>query len=109
MRARELLRRDVHAHAEVGMAERTPTARLLACGAEDEASERKDQARLLRERHEAVGPDEAAHRVFPAYERLDAHRHSRLERDDGLVVELELLRRDRALQLRLQRQPLEDA
>jgi len=46
---------------------------------------------------------EPAVRMPPPHERLDAGVATRAQRDDGLVVEQELVRRDRALQLRGQR------
>ena len=54
------------------------------------ATEREDRAALLGEGDELVGLDEAAGRVAPAGERLDAVDHARRERQHRLVVDVDL-------------------
>ena len=55
------------------------------------------------------GLDHPARRVLPAKQRLDAVVAALIEADDGLVVDLELVQLERALQLRLQLEPLDHA
>ena len=65
-------------------------ARLRARLAQDPLAHRHDQARVLGERDEGVGREEAALRVLPAHERLRADDRARREHDLGLEVEDEL-------------------
>ena len=73
------------------------------------AADRDDQAALLGEWDELVGRDVAARRVRPPQQRLDAVDLVLLQADDRLVVDRELVQRDRLLQVRAQLQPLEHA
>ena len=107
--ARELLRGDVHADAEGRIAQAPPAPGLLARLEQDHAAQRQDHSGLLGEWDELVGEHEAAFRMPPAKQCLDPGDLTRLERDDRLVVELELLSGVRTLQVGLECKPLEHA
>ena len=82
-----------------------PGAALRAAPRRDVERQRLDQARLLGERDELVGRDEAALRVLPAQQRLDRS-HLAVGQDGlRLVVQRELALLDRAPQLAHERQP----
>jgi hypothetical protein len=70
--------------------------------AQDPAADRDDQAGLLGDRDELVRRHEPALGVVPAQQRLHAGDAAVLEAHDGLVVELQLAGRDRALEVRAQ-------
>ena len=72
---------------------------------EDEPPDLRDQPRLLGDRDEVGGADHAPEWVLPPHERFASDRDSALERDDGLVLNAELLSADRATQLVLGRHP----
>ena len=105
--ARELLRGDVHAHTEARVAAAAPVGDLTAGLVEDMAAEGEDQPGLLGEAHELTGEDEPAVRMAPPHERFHADDAARLERHDRLVVDVELLRDHGALEVGLEREPLE--
>ncbi len=75
---------------------------------EHEATDPDDQAGLLGERDELAGGDRAAVGVLPADQRLDPDDVSVGERDDRLVVAPELARVERALEVRLEVETLDD-
>src|SRR3954452_3764739 len=83
--------------------------RLAAALAQDPAADRHDEAHLLGERDELVRRDEAALRVAPAQQRLDAGGAAVGEPDDRLVVKLELIGGERALEVGAQLETREDA
>ena len=58
-----------------------------------------DQAGLLGQRDELAGAEEAARRVLPAHQRLEAGDAAEVEVDDRLVVQDQLVVLDRALEL----------
>ena len=72
------------------------------------AAEREDEAGLLCEPDELAGEHEAAVGMLPAHERLDPDDAARLERDDRLVVDVELVFDDSALEVGLERETFED-
>ena len=76
--------------------------RLAAALAQDPAADRHDQAGLLGERDEAVRLQQAALGVLPAQQRLEPADHTVLEAHHRLVVQLELVVGDRALEVGLQ-------
>ena len=82
---------------------------LAAPLAQDPAADRHDQPGLLGERDELVGADHPALRVVPAQQRLDAADRPVAQPDHRLVVELQLVGDQRALQVGAQLQPLQDA
>ena len=84
-------------------------AAFAAALAQDPAADRHDQAGLLGQRDELVGADHAALGVVPAQQRLDAADRPVLQADDRLVEELELIGRQRALQVGAQLQALQHA
>ncbi len=90
------------------MAELLPPPGLMAGHAEHQPPERQDQAGLLRKGDELVRIDEPALGVAPPHERFDTDDAPRLERDDRLIVELELACRDGPLELGLEGDPVED-
>ena len=69
---------------------------------QDPGAERHDQPGVLGERDEAVGRDQPLGRVPPADQRLGAARLARRHVDHRLIVDLELLARQRVAQLVLQ-------
>ena len=80
-------------------------ARALAQRAvEHPAGQVGDQAGALGQRHELAGREQAARRVLPAHERLDADHRAGAQRDLRLVVQDELVLVDRAAQLGEQRE-----
>ena len=66
-----------------------PARGLRAGGAQHPLAERDDQAGLLGERDELAGRDQAALRMVPAHQRLEAADPAVLEANDRLVVQLE--------------------
>ena len=80
-----------------------PRSQAATCSAglgEDPPAEGQDQPVLLGQRDELVRRDEAAGRVAPADERLDAGDPARVELDDRLVVDRELAAADAPRELR---------
>ena len=71
MVAVELAGGDVDRHVHVALGE-LPLLRLAARLLDDPAADVDDELRLLEERDERVGLHDAAHRVVPAQQRLDA-------------------------------------
>jgi hypothetical protein len=92
----------------VGREAPVPFRKLAAGLDEAPAAEAPDQPGLLGERDELSRWDEAVARVLPARERLEALDLARRERQRRLVVELELVVRDRLAQLGLELQPLDE-
>ena len=77
-----------------------PPRRGLAARLEQHrAAEGEDGAALLGQRDELVGLDEAAGRVVPARERLDAERRGPSRGTDGLVEHVDLAHVDRVREL----------
>ena len=70
---------------------RVETLGLGARLAQDPASDRHDQTGLLGEHDEAARIDAPPGRVLPTHERLDALHRARVDLDDRLVVEEELV------------------
>ena len=64
-----------------------------------------DQTGLLRERHELGRADRPAHGMVPAQQRLEADHPTRVQLDERLVVEIELVGVEGALEVGLQLQP----
>ena len=106
--ARELLCGDVHADTERRVAALAPDRCLTACRIEDMTAEREDEPGLLGERDEVARKHEPAIRVLPTHERLDTDDAAVLQRDDRLVVDVELVGEDSALEVGLELEPLED-
>src|SRR5215212_7307202 len=106
---RQLLARKVDADGQVLLRgdEFAPLAHLPASLFQYPRAYLRDEARLLGERDELCGADDAALRVTPAHERLEAREPSGRERDDGLVVDLELAVLDGAAQVVLKPQARE--
>ena len=111
VRMLELLDREIHGNGEVrcGLARRAQPRRMLAGLLQHPASQVDDQAHLLGQRDELPGLDEPSRRVMPADERLHAGHAAVVQPHDRLEVQLELAPFDRALQLRTQLEPFEDA
>ena len=105
--ADELLRGQIHAHAESRVATPSPTRSLATRLVEHVSTERKNEAGLLGKADEVAGQHETPLRVLPAKESLDTDDVARAERDDGLVVDDELVGDDGALEIRLERKPLQ--
>src|SRR5207248_10826217 len=82
-----------------------PLLALAQCLVEDVAREGVDQARLLGDGKELGGSEQAARRVPPADERLDARDGVRREVELRLVVEREVSARERLAQLGKEGQP----
>ena len=88
---RELQARDVHAHAQrVAVADRAPLAHLAARFGEHPVAERHDEAGLLGDGDEGRRLEEAALRMVPADQRLEAHELAVAQRADRLVLEVDL-------------------
>src|SRR5205807_5108254 len=87
----ELRRRHVDRELEM----RRPLCCVGAGFAQDPLAERNDQSAFLRQRDELVGGYEAALGMAPANQRLDAASLELACIDDRLVVQLELIARDR--------------
>src|SRR3954463_15982055 len=81
---------------------------LPACLVQNPAAEVDDQAGLLRERDEVEWHDEPAPWMRPAQERLESDDAAARELDDRLVVDDELVAFDRAPQVGLDLEPLDD-
>jgi hypothetical protein len=99
-----------HAHQQAVVAE--PVAQHRQVGAralEEPAAERDDEAGLLGQRDEDIGRDRAALRVRPARERLDGADAAGRELDERLVVDLELVAGERALEVGLELEALDGA
>ena len=94
----ELLARQVDGDGErlVEREHLLPALHLAARLAQNPLAELDDHARLFGDRDEVHRRDEAALRVLPPDERLEAAQAEVFERDDGLVVEYELLSFERA-------------
>src|SRR5207244_13611065 len=83
-----------------------PFGRLEAGGPEHPLADREDQAGLLGERNEQSGRDNAAGRMVPADQRLEARKLLRRGADHGLILELQLAAGDRLAQVRLEGLPV---
>src|SRR6266508_4814399 len=105
----ELLDREVDADRqrwrpwELLVQEGALTAGLL----QDPAADGDDLPSLLSERDEVEGRNRAARRVHPPEQRLHAVIGLQVETNDGLIVDLELVQLERALQFRLELEPLD--
>ena len=97
----ELLRGEVDRHRErrVVRAQALQRARRAAPLAQDPAADRDDEPGLLGEGDEVARGDEPALGVAPAHERLDPGDRAVVEPHDRLVVQLELVVDERALQV----------
>src|SRR6185295_17665109 len=106
----ELARREVDRHADVRVIRELglEVHRVAAGRLQDPEPERDDQAGLLGERDEVERRDEAALRVLPADERLEAVDRAGLQRDERLVVERELAVLERPRKVALELQALEE-
>ena len=82
-----------------------PLRRLAQSEVDDVAGQRTHDTGLLGNRDEVVRRDEAAIRVAPAHQSLDAGDPAIRQMRLGLVVKLELALFDRATQVTEQRQP----
>ena len=94
----ELLRREVDGDADAGR----PLHALHAGLAQDPAAEIDDQAHVFGDRNDIDRRHRAAHRMIPAQQRLAGGDLSRLEIDQRLVEQLELLVRQRLAQVEFQ-------
>ncbi len=101
-------RRDVHREAQPAAAghRAAPAAQVAAGLAQYPAAELVDLAALLDHLDEARGHQHAGLRVAPAHQRLDAEQAAGAEIDDRLILEEELLVRQRAADVGLEPQPL---
>ena len=90
-RIAKLRRRKIHADDDVAEPCVAPRARLPARGIEHPVADRVAEAGFVGERNEAGRQREAALGIMPAQQRLGAPHFSRLDIDDGLVVQLELV------------------
>ena len=79
-----------------------PLAGLLGGHAQHAEVDGQDQAGLLRQRQEVVRRDQALLRMLPPDQGFEADQAVVEQRDDGLVVDLELLPLDRLPQVRLE-------
>ena len=70
------------------------------------AAERNDQPRLLGQRNERERREHPARGMIPAHERLDAGDLARLQQDDRLIEQRELVAVDRVAQIGLELEPL---
>src|SRR5687768_7278865 len=77
---------------------RAPGVELLARQSEHGTADRRHEPTFIGERDEAVRQDETAVRVAPAREGLEPDHASRLQLHDRLVVGLDLVSLDRALE-----------
>ena len=93
VRVEQVARRDVDRDAQLE-ALGAPGAALGDRGPQHDVGDARDQAGLLGERDEAVGPDAAERRVLPARERLDADGGAAAQRELRLVLEHELAHLD---------------
>ena len=93
---RELSAGEVDAEHErfVGRGLPLPPAQLAASFAQHPQPDWHDQPRLFRHRDELGREGEAALRVLPAHERLEARKPSRFQRDDGLIIDAEFFALD---------------
>src|SRR5262249_32884173 len=96
--AAELHRRQVDGEPHV----LRPCLRVAAGLPQDPFADRDDEADLFGDRNETIWPEQPAVRMIPAYQRLDAADLSALHVDHGLVVQDELLLRQRFAQIDLQ-------
>ena len=96
--------RDVEAAAGRGAARASRAAWRQALSMHP-AADRLDQAALLGDRDELAGVEQAAPRMVPAHQRLEAGDLAAAQRDDRLVVQRQLVAPDRAAQLVLELQP----
>ena len=78
---------------------RRPSGDLAARLAKDPAADRQDRAVLFGDLDEVARRHEAALRVLPAHEGLDAREPAGLEVDDRLVAEVQLVELDGLLEL----------
>ena len=90
----QLLGRDVDINLDV----LGPPARLLAGLAQHPLADRDDQPRVLGERDELAGADEAVVGTVPTHQRLEAHHRLAARVDHRLVVERQLLAPERLAQ-----------
>jgi len=84
-----------------------PLTHLLTGFFEHPLANRDDQARVLGQRNEVAGWDQALVRVFPAHERLQACNAAVVQGKDRLVVHAQLAALDGAMQLAFQVQVLD--
>ena len=95
---------EVDAHLEAGLAreELLPALQLTAGLLDDPEADRNEGAALLGEVDEVGGHEEAARRMVPAQERLEAHDLARLDGELGLVEEAQLVLGDGLAQVGLE-------
>ena len=106
---RELPAGEVYRHVrDVDLGIRGPAGELAAGLLQHPTPERDDEAGLLRQSDERTGRHQPALRVRPADERLEADDALLLERDDRLVVQLELVPVEGAAEVALQIKALAD-
>ena len=97
-RVAEIAGRDVDGHVQRESV-LPPDARLQQRFTKHPGGERVHQALALRGRQEGVRRYETLLRMLPAHERLNASQCVAADVEDRLVVKLELVLRDRALEL----------
>ena len=73
----------------------------MKCAAQHERADCVHQAHLLGNRNKGCRRDNAAAWMGPSQQRLDTHHSSAMRRDNGLIVQFQLMRADRARQLTL--------
>ena len=95
---------EVHGDADV-VARPAQAADLPQRAVEHEGRQRAREAALLHERQELARPEQPALRMLPAHERLHPAHRPGLQRGLRLVVDDELARPQRAVQLADQREP----
>src|SRR5690348_10938896 len=87
----ELARRQIYRDPKIRTPRklRLPGADVATSRLEHELPERHNQPGRLRQWNEAGRPNESAHRMLPAHERLHLHNVPRAKRDDRLIIDLE--------------------
>src|SRR2546429_4956514 len=93
----ELKRRQIHRNAQRRQTLELPGTRLAAALAHHPFTDRVDQPARFRQRNELSRRDESPLRMLPAQQRLDAVNSARGGVDLRLVVQLELLQRQRLM------------
>src|SRR5689334_25231109 len=99
----DLSRREVDRDVEGPLvrAQLVPLEHLAAGAFERPAADRLDQAAVLGDRDEVAGVEQAALRVAPAHQRLETGDLDAAQREQGLVVQLELVAVESLAQLTL--------
>ena len=91
-----LHRRQIHRNVKI----LGPSLGLLQCAAQNESADRVHQSHLLGDRNERCRRNRSARRVVPAQQSLDADHAPALRRHDRLIMQIEIVRADRARQAR---------